>query len=137
MKLFVDSSALFKRYSEEPGSEDFQKLVSEASEIVVSPVTWIEINAALERCLRTNLLTSERASWLRAEVKKDFAYFLPVAWNENLEAKAVEIVRRHPLKTMDAVQLAAGILSDSDIFVTSDHRLYQAAKKIIRHVQFV
>jgi predicted nucleic acid-binding protein len=122
---------------EEIGSEVFMQLVTEASEIVVSPVTWIEINATIERRLNTNLLTSERASWLRAEVKKDFAYFLPVVWNENLETKAVEIVRRHPLKTMDAIQLASGILSGSDMFVTSDHRLHQAAKKIIPHVRFI
>ena len=137
MKIFVDTSSLFKKYRDEPGSEDFTKLMAEASGVAVSPVTWIEFNAALERSLRINLVTSEKASWLRSEAKKDFTYFSSVIWNENLESKTVEIIRRHPLKTMDAIQLASGVLSDSDMFVTSDSRLYQAAKKVIRHVQFI
>lgn len=137
MRLFVDTSSLFKKYVNEPGSESFEKLFSEASEVVVSPVTWIEVNVSLERCLKTKIFTSEKIRWLLAEAKKDFAYFMMVVWNEELETKAIEMIRAHWLKTMDAIQLAAGILSDSDLFVTSDHRLYQAAKKIIRHVRFI
>ena len=137
MKLFVDTSSLFKKYIDEPGSDVFIKLITEASGVAVSPVTWIEVNAALERRRRINLVTPEKVSWLRSETKKDFAYFSSVIWNESLEAKAVEIIHRYPLKTMDAIQLAAGMLSDSDLFVTADHRLYQAAKKIIRRVHFV
>ncbi len=137
MRLFIDTSSLFKRYVEEPGSEAFGKLFSEASQIVVSPTTWIEINVSLERCLRAKIFSSEKIRWLLTEAKKDFAHFLLVSWNEELETKAVEIVREHWLKTMDAIQLASGILSDSDIFVTSDSRLYQAAKKLIRRARFI
>ena len=137
MRLFVDTSTLFKKYVEEPGSSAFEELLAEALEIAVSPVTWIELNATLERCLRESILTPDKAEWLRAEIKKDFAYFSIVVWNENLEKKAVEIIRRQALKTMDGVQLAAGFLSQSDFFVTSDKQLHKAAKKIIQHVQFI
>jgi len=122
---------------DEPGSDAFEKLISKASEIAVSPVTWIEMNAAIEKSLRGRHLTSEKAEWLRAEVKKDFAYFFAVVWNENLENKTVELVRRNVLRTMDAVQLASGVLSDSEIFVTSDHALHLAAKKVMRQVHFI
>ena len=137
MRLFVDTSSLFKKYVNESGSNDFEKLLSKASEIAVSPATWIEMNAAIERCLRSGALTPEKAGWLRAEVKKDFTYFFLVVWNENLENKAVQLIHQHALKTMDAVQLASGILSDSEIFVTSDHPLHRAAKKVIPHVRLV
>lgn len=137
MRLFIDTSSLFKKYVDESGGEAFEKLLSKASEIAISPITWIEINAAIERCLRTSALTPEKANWLRTEVKKDFAYFFLVLWNENLENRAVQLIRQNVLKTMDAVQLASGILSEAELFVTSDHQLYRAAKKIIRHTRFI
>ena len=133
----MDTSSLFKKYVEEPGSDAFERLISKASEVAVSPITWIEMNAAIERCLRGGHVTPEKAGWLRSEIKKDFTYFFLVVWNENLENKTVELIRRHVLKTMDAVQLASAVLSESEIFVTSDHSLHLAAKKAIQHVHFI
>lgn len=135
--MFVDTSSLFKKYAEEPGSAVFEKLLSQAAEIAVSPVTWIEMNAAIERRFHNRSLSAEQAEWLRVEAKKDFAYFFQVLWNESLESKAVELLHRHALRTMDAVQLASGILSESNLFVTSDRRLYLEAKKVIPRVRYV
>ena len=96
-----------------------------------------EVNAAIERRLRNNHLTAQKAEWLRSEVKKDFVYFFQVLWNENLENKAVELIRRHSLKTLDAVQLASGVLSDAEMFITSDRPLHLVAKKVLRRAHFV
>ena len=137
MRLFVDTSSLFKKYVEEPGSKVFEQLTVKASEIAVSPTTWIEMNSIIKRCLRDKRLTPEKAAWLGAEIKKDFTYFFLVVWNENLENKAVELIHRHALKAMDAIQLASGVLSEAEIFVTSDHHLHRAAKKVIGRVRFV
>ena len=137
MRIFVDTSSLFKKYMEESGSEAFGKLLTDATEIAVSPVTWIEINAIVERCFRGRLLSREQAEQLRIEIKKDFFYFGRMLWNENLEAKAVEVVRSYALKALDAIQLASGILSEAELFVTSDQKLYKEAKKIIRHTKFI
>ena len=137
MRVFIDTSSLFKRYVEESGSGDFQRLMNQASEVVVSPLTWIEMNAAIERRLRERSLSAEQAKYLRIEAKKDFAYFLKVVWNENLEHKAVELINQYVLKTLDAVQLASGILSKSQVFVTSDEKLFLIAKKIIHHARII
>lgn len=137
MRVFVDTSTLFKKYAEESGGDIFETILSRASQIAVSPVTWIEMNAAIQRRLTERSFSSEQANWLRIEAKKDFAYFFQVLWNENLENKAVEIVRKHSLKTMDAVQLASGLLSESELFLTSDRKLYKEAKKILHHVRYV
>ena len=137
MRVFTDTSSLFKKYLDEPGSDVFEKVLSKAVEIVVSPVTWIEINAAIERSVRSRLLSVEQAERLRKEVKKDFVYFFRVLWNENLEKIAIEIIHKHALKTLDSVQLASAILSESELFVTSDKKLYQEARKIVKHAQFI
>jgi predicted nucleic acid-binding protein len=135
--VFVDTSSLFKKYVQERGSQVFEKLLSKASEIAVSPVTWVEMNAVIERYLRTKLLTPQKSGWLRGEIKKDFGYFFLVLWNENLENKAVQFIHEYGLKSMDAIQLAAGVLSESEIFVTSDRQLYSAAKKAVGRARFI
>lgn len=137
MRVFVDTSSLFKKYLEEPGSDAFEKVLSKATEIAISPVTWIELNAAIERCIRNYSLPLEQAGRLQSEIKKDLSYFWRIQWNENLEARAIEIIHQHALKTLDSVQLASAILSESDLFVTSDRKLYLEAKKIMKHAQFI
>lgn len=137
MRVFVDTSALFKKYVAEPGSDAFERTLDKATEIAVSPVTWVEVNAAIERRVRDQTLSRAQADWLRAEVGKDFAYFLQVVWNQNLERKAVELIHRYPLKTLDAVQLASGVLSKAEMFITSDHKLYTEARRVIRRALYV
>ncbi len=137
MRVFIDTSSLFKKYMDESGSSDFEELLAKASEIAVSPITWMEVNAALARCVRGRLLSAEQAGQLRVEAKRDFTYFLKVIWNEHLEDKTVEMIQKCELKTFDAMQLASGILSEAELFVTSDKKLYQEAKKMVHHIRFV
>ena len=66
MRAFLDTSSLFKKYVEEHGSNTLDRLLQEISEIAVSPVTWIEINAVVARRLRDKSLTAQQAAWLRA-----------------------------------------------------------------------
>jgi hypothetical protein len=137
LRVFVDTSSLFKKYVDEPGGDAFEKVLAKTTEIVVSPVTWIEMNAVIERRLRDKSLLPEQAARLRSEIKRDFVYFSRVLWNENLENKAVDLVHKHALKTLDAVQLASAVLSEPELFVTSDRKLYLEAKKVIRRIRRV
>lgn len=132
MRAFVDTSSLFKKYVEETGSEEFSALLKGVSEIAVSPVTWIEMNAVVARRLRDKSLTSQQAEWLRLETRKDFQSFHQVFWNENLEKTATDLIHRHSLATLDAIQLSSGILSKADLFVTSDRGLFERARKEMR-----
>ena len=45
MRVFVDTSALFKKYVAEPGGKAFEQVLEKATEIAVSPVTWLEVQA--------------------------------------------------------------------------------------------
>lgn len=137
MRVFVDTSTLFKKYVDEPGSPDFDGLLNEAAEIIVSPLTRIEMHAALAKCVREKSLPIDYAEKLRVEIKKDFAFYSRVYWNENLEEKSVEIAQKLSLKTLDAIQLASGVLSGADIFVTSDRRLFEEAGPLIRKTRFI
>lgn len=137
MRLFVDTSSLFKRYIQDDGSAALERLFEEASEIVVSPVTWVELNSALSKRLRDGSLSSEQFSAVLLEAKKDFDFFARLEWNESLDEKAVEIVKKFGLKSLDAIQLSSGLLSKADIFVTSDKKLFEVANKIVRKARFI
>jgi predicted nucleic acid-binding protein len=137
MRAFVDTSSLFKKYVEESGSKEWDGLLQDISEIAVSPVTWVEMNAVVARRLRQKSLASQQAVWLKSQIEKDFQSFHRVVWNEVLEKTAVELVYRYSLSTLDAIQLASGVLSKADLFVTSDRRLFEEANKQIRKARLV
>ena len=132
MRAFIDTSSLFKKYVDEDGSKALDRLLREISEIAVSPTAWVEMNAVVARRVREKSLTSQQATWLTSEARKDFQSFHRVVWNEALETTAVQLVCHYPLSTLDAIQLASGVLSKADVFVTSDHGLYEKARKEVR-----
>ena len=137
MKAFIDTSSLFKKYVDERGSAEFDKLFEIVNDVVVSPVTLVEIESTLAKYTRNRWITVPQADHLRVEIKRDYVYFSTVLWNENLEEKAIQMVHKHALKTLDSIQLASAILSESELFVTSDQKLYQEAKKIVKRAQFI
>ena len=137
MRAFADTSALLKKYVEERGSRQLEQVLGGVSDLVVSPVTWVEFNAAVARRLRGKLLTAQQSSWILSEAETDFRSYSQVVWGEELIEAATRMVRRHPLKTLDAIQLAAGVLSKPDLFLTSDRRLFEEARKVIQGARYI
>jgi len=137
MRAFVDTSSLFKKYIQENGSDQLDELLNNITEIAVSPVTWTEMNSIFVRRLREKSITPEQATWLQLEVERDFRSFHRVIWNDALEKKSVEIIRKLTLKTLDSIQLAAGVLSKADLFVTSDRKLFEKAGALIKKIRFI
>ena len=137
MRAFLDTSSLFKKYVEEDGSRKLDGFLREISEIAVSPATWVEMSAVIARRLREKSLTSRQAAWLKSETHKDFQSFHRVIWNDALEKTATDFVYRHSLSTLDAIQLASGVLSKADVFVTSDRRLFEQAQKKVRKAVYI
>ena len=137
MRAFIDTSSLFKKYVEEDGSKKLAALLEEISEIVVSPVTWLEMHAVVARRLREKSLTSQQATWLKSEARKDFESFHRVVWNDALEKTAADFVDQHSFFTLDAIQLASGVLSKADVFVTSDRRLFGQAQREVNNALYI
>ena len=137
MKAFIDTSALLKKYIEEKGSLELNEFLSKISEITVSPVYLIEAYSVFERRLKEKILGESQAFWLKDEVKKDYNFFNKVIFNENLMNKALYLTEKYHLKTLDSVQLASGCLADSEVFLTSDKRLFDIAKRELKFAKFV
>ena len=129
MKIFIDTSSLFKKYVQEAGSDTFEEVLKKTTEIIISPITWLEVNSVLERRLREKTISEKESKWVEREVKKDLCFFGIVKWNERLEDKAVQLIRKYQLKVFDGVQLASCLIAKTELFLTSDKKLYQSSKK--------
>ena len=134
MKAFIDTSALIKKYVQEKGSDRFDEVLKSVSEIVIAPVTVVEICSALHRRMKDKSLTSRESLYIQKELDRDVPYFSRVIFNEVLEKQAVDLIERYPLKTLDSLQLASGMLAGGDLFVTSDKQLARYAGKVVKKV---
>ena len=137
MKAFIDTSSLIKKYIAEKGSDEFDTTLKKISEIIVSPVYILEFHSAIQRRLKEKTLAAHQAAWLLTEAKRDFHYYSQILWGEDLQQKAIEIIQKHHLKTLDSLQLASACLSQADIFITSDQKLFQTARQELKNVKLI
>lgn len=137
VRAFVDTSSLFKKYVEENGAEEFNRLLDSVFDIIVSPVTILELHSILERRLREKTLLRADAQWVEKEFQADYQYFGVVEWNDSLLKESIRVVRRHQLRVLDGIQLASGLLAGPSLFITSDRKLYDAAIKELPSVKLV
>ncbi len=137
MNAFIDTSALFKKYSDEPGRDKFLSLLDEIDVIYVSPVTPVELHSIVFRKVHEKQILRKDALYIAKEFERDYIYFGKVNYNENLEWNAIRCIAEHNVRSLDAIQLASGILAETDLFVTSDKFLYKKATEIFTNVEFI
>ena len=137
MRVFLDTSALLKRYIQESGSAQVDGIFDRADEIVLSPVTRIEACSAIQRRFRENSFTPAELKTLVEEMEKDLEFFHFVKFTADLESLAVSSVSKYSLRTLDSIQLASAIVSRPDLLVTSDKRLADAAQQVLPNTQLI
>ena len=127
----MDTSALAKRYLNEVGSTWLSTWIEPAAghEIIVARLAETELFTLLARRQREGTLTAADAARLEA----DFLYhgeaeYFVVPLTDAVFDLARQLVQRHPLRTLDAIQLASALqvaqtLSEPLTFVTADRRL--------------
>lgn len=135
MTLYADSSALFKLYVVEPGSEEVQRLVSGASSVLTSAVAFVEVRAALMRLRRERRLTPSSARQAKQRFEEDWHSFMTVAVDARLLSVAADLAEAHGLRALDSIHLASfqQVLerTDDEIeFWSFDDRLNLAAKRL-------
>lgn len=130
MKLFFDTSALIKRYIAETGSPKVDELFESAETIIISPITNLEAFSAIKRLFNTDAISEEDYKKLKENIKQDFKYFDVLRLTNRLEKKAIELIEKYQLKTLDSIQLASCLIRKKDIasFIVSDEKLKNAAK---------
>jgi uncharacterized protein len=139
---YFDTSALVKRYVDEPGRREVQQLLRR-HDCVTSAILPVELRSALRRRVAERALDSSRVSEILKRVAGDRAYWTVIEVGTEVLSGAEALVSVHPLRTLDAIhvasaQLFAARLSISDlIFVSADKRQTGVASAIglaARHI---
>ena len=140
MIYYLDTSALIKRYLNETGSSWIRDLTQTTEHLfIASRLAVVEINSAFARRLREGTVTQvEYADHLSA-FDKDcrVLYHLVEPTPETLDL-ARDLVAKHPIRTLDAVQLASAMLANRVFtklnlpalaFLSADDRLLQITQQ--------
>jgi uncharacterized protein len=121
LTLYLDSSALVKRYLRETGSELVAAAIDRARTFKMCRVGFVETVRAVALAGRPDDAERAKSHWTAIDaIEVDGA----------LAEHAVQLAVRHRLRTLDALHLAAALSVGEDglVFVTWDGRLHRAAR---------
>jgi uncharacterized protein len=127
VSLYVDSSALLKRYVEEPDSEAAESLLRSDPSLLTARHTLVEVRRNLAR-----LLDERDAAVARAGFMQDLSVLSIVELDEVTCETAAAIAELTGVRTLDALHLAAAqrIGGPAVPFLTFDLRQAQAARSV-------
>jgi len=128
LKLYLDSSALIKRYIHEPGSEEVLGLCAKADQLVLSVLCVPETICALQRLRRERRMTQDIYHLLEKDLQEDLRAALLVKIEEDIIEKSVECLEKQPLSTLDSIHLATALQADCDLFLSADTQQQKAAR---------
>ncbi len=130
MKIYLDTSSLFKLYHTEIGTEDMDKLFEDytISEIFISEITKIEFTSAIWKKVRTKDLTEKEANSINDSFNSDYDNYTFIAIDTDLIFDARDLLVKYGLKglrTLDSIQLASilKVKSELSFAVTADDLL--------------
>jgi len=126
MILYLDASALVKRYVAEPGSAEVNEAISKAEVTGTALISRAEVAAALAKAVRMDALTREDALASLQVFRNE--------WPDLVRVQVTEIWE-HGLRGYDAVHLAAASLwqdamSEQVTLSTFDRQLWKVAKRV-------
>lgn len=126
MTLYVDPSALLKRYVDEPDSDRAVELLTTDPTLVTGRHTVVEVRRNLAR-----LLSPTDATAARASLATDLTSFSIVELDAGTCELAATIAEQTGVRTLDALHLgAARRLGTQLTFVTFDVRQAHAARSL-------
>jgi len=131
--IFWDSSALVSLLVDESDSAQRKNLLRDDSQMAVWWATVVEVESALQRRLREGSLDADSIRITRQRLVE-----LSQSWHEvNTTAAvrklALRLLRTHPLRAADSMQLAAALALEAGgyhnlAFACADQRLSTAAE---------
>jgi len=137
--LYVDTSALVKRYVVEVGSAWVRRMVARPVQQVIytAMLTEVEVRSALQRLVRERRLDAAQAQRLTQRLIQHCSQrYQLLRITRPVVTQAGLLLERHPLRAYDAVQLACALTvrrgmhqrgMPPPVFVAADTTLLTAA----------
>jgi predicted nucleic acid-binding protein len=122
LNVYLDASALVKRYVDEPGSDVVLKAMRAASCWSMCRIGFVETVRAVVRGGGREEIARLKGDWEEVDV---------IEVDESLAEEAARIAVAHRLRTLDALHLAAALrlTDESPTFATWDRDLHRAARE--------
>lgn len=134
MIVYLDASALVKRYLVERGSPEVKALLAKAEAIGTSLISRAEVSAALAKAIRTHALAESQAETAVQLFRTDWPDLARIQLTEITIARADALAWKNGLRGYDSVHLASAllwqdVLGETITFATFDSNLWQAASR--------
>jgi len=130
MKIFLDTSTLFKLYHKETGTEEIERIFSSAriSHVFLSEISKIEFSSTIWKKVRTKEITELEAQKTLDLFESDFGKYTFVTTDSIIIEQARILTSKYGkqgLRTLDSIQLSTSLslFHHVDIFFTSDKLL--------------
>ena len=137
MKLAIDSSSLAKRYVQEVGSEELNRLLERTSELAFCVILVPEIVSGLNRRLREQVLTIADYRAVKKQLLDDVRDATVLQITPSVISRSVKLLEGNVLRALDALHVACALEWQADLFVTSDKKQYEAAINAELQSEFV
>ena len=143
MWTYFDTSALVKRYVDEPGRREVLRLLRQ-NPCVTSTVLPVELRSGLRRRVAEGSIDAAGLPAILRHVAADRPYWTLVEVGTDVLAGAEMLVAAHPIRTLDAIHVASAQLFATRMsmpgltFVSADKRQTETAVAVglvVRHIE--
>jgi len=133
--VYVDTSALLKRYITEANSDEFDAFFMARTPLAISRLTLVEMRCALARRRRNGEITATLEDQAMDEVRTDIQDGVlavhPISDDQVVHAlHLIGQVAPLPLRTLDALHLSVAHHINANDFATADRNQADAANAL-------
>ena len=135
MILYLESSALVKRYIQEKASEDVNAWIDTAEMVVTGLITRVEVAAAIARAGRMKLISPDETLAALRQFRSEWESFQRLPINENTVIRGSDLAIEHNLRGYDATHLACALIWQETLgmpvtLASFDSQLIEAARNV-------
>lgn len=136
MKIFLDTSSLFKLYHKEDGTLLLEKIFSsiKITEVFLSEISKIEFSSTIWKKIRTKEITKSEGLVTLDLFESDVSTYTFIATNTIILEKARMLITKYGIKglrTLDSIQLSTCVTLSEKVnaFLTDDKLLKSFLKE--------
>ena len=135
MILYLDASALVKRYIQEKDSENVNAWIDAADIVVTGLITRVEVAAAIARASRMKLISTDEALAALRQFRSEWESFQRLPITENTVMRGDALAVEHNLRDYDATHLACALIWQETLgmpvtLASFDGQLIEAARLV-------
>jgi predicted nucleic acid-binding protein len=135
MILYLDTSALVKRYVVEAGSQEVIALIEQAETVGSAVLTQVEMASALAKAVRLHWVAYSDAQTAWHDFLEHWPAFIRLSVTSVILERASHLAWQHGLRGYDAVHLAAALfwqdtLGDPVTLAAFDRQLWESAQRV-------